>query len=217
MKTRRRPPADLPQLTEGHLNRALLARQHLLSRAVLPVERMVEHLAGLNAQDPQQAYVSLWSRLEGFRREDLEQCLSARRLVKAMLMRSTLHIVTARDFLRSREALQPVLSRAFRSFFREQAERLPLESLAQAAAAFASKEPRTLPQIRDHLLGLNPGEEPSCLAFLARTRGDLAGQTDLSRQERQAEVGTALPSGIWTRQRGRHDRLGQLIAQRGAR
>lgn len=164
-----RSQRDLPALTQGHLNRALLARQHLLARAAVPVERVVEQIAGLNAQDPQQAYVSLWSRIDGFRREDLDQALSSRRLVKAMLMRSTLHIVSARDYLRIREALQPVLSRAFRSFFREQAERLPLETLAAAAGAFAAGEPRTLPEIRDHFLRLAPGEDPPCLTFLART------------------------------------------------
>lgn len=169
MKRGRRPDGDLPVLTEGHLNRALLARNHLLTRASLPVERMVERLAGLNAQDPQQAYLSLWSRLHGFRREDLDQALSSRRLVKAMLMRSTLHIVSARDLLRIREALQPVLTRAFRSFFKTQAERLPLETLLREAGAFAAVEPRTLPEIREHLLRLTPGEEPSALTFLART------------------------------------------------
>ncbi|MBP2020054.1 hypothetical protein J2Z79_003508 [Symbiobacterium terraclitae] len=50
---------DSSQLTEGHLNRALLARRHLLERAAVPVAYMVERLAGLNAQEPQHAYVSL--------------------------------------------------------------------------------------------------------------------------------------------------------------
>lgn len=49
---------DASPLTERQLNRALLARQHLLARAALPVERVVEQTAGLNAQDPQQAYLS---------------------------------------------------------------------------------------------------------------------------------------------------------------
>jgi hypothetical protein len=161
--------ADIPSLTQRHLNRALLARQHLLSRAALPVDRLVEQLAGVNAQDPQQPYITLWSRLQGFQREQLDGALLQRRLVKGMLMRSTLHMVSTRDFLRIRQTVQPALTRAFRSFFKEQAGRLQVDPLLDAARAFASEQPRTLPEIRDHLLTMAPGEEPACLTFLVRT------------------------------------------------
>jgi hypothetical protein len=45
------------------LNRATLARQHLLARADLPPDDLVHDLVGLQAQTPQSWYVGLWSRL----------------------------------------------------------------------------------------------------------------------------------------------------------
>jgi Winged helix DNA-binding domain len=85
-------------LSTRELNRALLARQLLLERSKAPLVRAVEKVAGLQTQYAPSAYVSVWSRLEGFRREALTEALEKRRLVQATLMRSTIHIVSVRDF-----------------------------------------------------------------------------------------------------------------------
>lgn len=159
----------MPSLTLRQLNRALLARQHLIARSDLPVRRMVELLAGLNAQDPQQPYISLWSRLSGFDRRALDAALNQREIVKGMLMRSTLHIVSGRDYVRIRRPLQPVLSRSYRGFFREQSERLPLEQVVEVARGFAFGGPRTLPEFRDHLLRAAPEEDGAGLLYLVRS------------------------------------------------
>ena len=85
-------------LTLRELNRATLARQLLLRRHRLPLMRAIERIAGLQAQWPPAPYVGLWSRLEGFRREALELALRRRRILKATVMRSTLHLLTASDY-----------------------------------------------------------------------------------------------------------------------
>jgi hypothetical protein len=70
----------------------------LLKRARLPVVRAVERLGALQAQWSPSPYVALWSRLEGFEIAQLERALLGRKVVKATLMRSTLHMVSARDY-----------------------------------------------------------------------------------------------------------------------
>jgi Winged helix DNA-binding domain len=85
----------------GHLqlNRATLDRQLLLRRAARPARDAIEHLAGLQAQAPLAPYVGLWTRLAGFGHADLEDLLTERIVVRAHLMRNTIHLVTATDFV----------------------------------------------------------------------------------------------------------------------
>ena len=85
-------------LTIGHLNRALLARQMLLSRVTAPLPRVVERMGGIQAQYAPSAYIALWSRLEGFERTHLTRALENRSLIQGTLMRSTIHIVSRSEF-----------------------------------------------------------------------------------------------------------------------
>ena len=59
----------------------------------------VERLGGLQAQSTPSPYLSLWTRLEGFERDELTRALTGRRLVKALLQRGTLHVATPRHVL----------------------------------------------------------------------------------------------------------------------
>lgn len=85
-------------LTRRELNRAVLERQLLLERRRLPLPRALERIAGLQAQYAPSMYVGLWSRLAGFRRDQLTQALERRSLVQGTLMRATIHLVAARDY-----------------------------------------------------------------------------------------------------------------------
>ena len=85
-------------LTGRELNRALLARQLLLERRRLPVPKAIERLGALQAQWSPAPYVALWSRLDGFTIPQLERALARKSVVKATLMRSTLHLVSSADY-----------------------------------------------------------------------------------------------------------------------
>jgi DNA glycosylase AlkZ-like len=89
------------------LNRATLARQLLLGRATMTALDAVGHLAGLQAQAPLAPYVGLWTRLAGFGHEDLNNLLSERAVLRAHLMRNTVHLVDAADYVRFRPLYQP--------------------------------------------------------------------------------------------------------------
>ncbi len=87
-------------LTVRALNRALLARQLLLKRSPGTLEETVEQVGGLQTQYAPSGYVGLWTRLAGFRRDDLTRALEDRTVVQATLMRTTLHVVSRREFWR---------------------------------------------------------------------------------------------------------------------
>jgi hypothetical protein len=90
--------ATLPVLTLRELNRALLARQMLLERQRMRVVDAVERLGGLQAQWAPAPYVALWTRLENFKRDGLTKAIDTGDLIKATLMRATLHLVSAREY-----------------------------------------------------------------------------------------------------------------------
>jgi len=85
-------------LTQRELNRALLARQLLLERARTPIPRALERIAGIQAQYAPSMYVGLWSRLEDFARPPLPRAPARRPVVQATLMRTTIHLVSKRDY-----------------------------------------------------------------------------------------------------------------------
>jgi hypothetical protein len=163
-------PTDV--LTLRALNRALLARQMLLRPAPLPpgpgragaVIAMVEHLGGLQAQAPFPPYYGLWSRLAGFQPGDLAELLVTRQVVRIALMRSTIHLVSARDCLTFRPLLQPMLDRALPAIFRDRFAGLDTAALAAAGRAAVDAEPRTFSELGGLLAPDWPGHPASALA-----------------------------------------------------
>jgi len=85
-------------LTPRELNRALLARQLLLERVRLPIPRALERLGGIQDQYAPNAYIRLWSCVEGLRRDDLTRALERRSAIQATLLRGTIHVVSRRDY-----------------------------------------------------------------------------------------------------------------------
>ena len=80
-------------LTLRGLNRATLTRQMLLDRQAIPALDAIERLVGLQVQVPSPPYVGLWTHLKDFRREELTRLMEERQVVRATLMRATLHLM----------------------------------------------------------------------------------------------------------------------------
>jgi hypothetical protein len=99
-------------LTARQLNRATLGRQLLLRRETLDVGDAVRRVVALQAQEPASPYLALWNRLEPFDPFDLDRAFAEQAVVKAQLMRITLHAVTADDYQSFHEAMQPTLRAA---------------------------------------------------------------------------------------------------------
>ncbi len=104
------------RLSERALNRAVLARQHLLERSGLVLPEALEAIAGIQAQYAPSMYVGLWSRLAGLERAALTAALEERRVVQGTLMRVTIHLVSPADYwpfaLATREARRGLWLRA---------------------------------------------------------------------------------------------------------
>ncbi len=87
------------------LNRATLARQLLLERKRLSPAAVIERLVGMQAQWPPAPYIGIWTRTTSFRRQALERELASAAVVRATVMRQTLHLVTPRDYALLRAAM----------------------------------------------------------------------------------------------------------------
>lgn len=84
-------------ISARELNRATLGRQLLLRREALDVSDAVRRVVALQAQQPASPYLALWNRLAAFDPVDLDTAFADRTLVKATLLRVTLHAVHADD------------------------------------------------------------------------------------------------------------------------
>ncbi len=136
-------------LTTQALNRALLARQLLLDRSSLSLVRALERVGGLQTQYAPSAYIALWSRLSGFRRDQLTRALTSRRAVQGTLMRSTIHIVSRDDYLHFAAGV----SRTRREWWLRAARPLGLEGNDyESAASVLRAELATGPRPRDELI-----------------------------------------------------------------
>lgn len=136
-------------ITAGELNRATLSRQLLLERAPLSVPEGVRRVVALQAQHPASPYVALWNRLTGFAPPELDAAFAERAVVKATLMRITLHAVHAEDYPAFRAAMQPTLyaSRLGARFAVAGLTPADAEELVPELLAFA-RSPRTSAQMQ---------------------------------------------------------------------
>ncbi|MFC9653279.1 winged helix DNA-binding domain-containing protein [Streptomyces sp. NPDC056937] len=140
------------------LNRATLARQHLLKRGDMPVAEAVAHLCGLQAQEPQEPFTGLWSRLSGFKPGQLDDALTGRTVVRTHLMRRTVHLVTADDALAWRARHDAMLRQRVLGTYRSELAGIDMDEVAAAGrAVMADQRPRTMTELVQALEDRWPG------------------------------------------------------------
>ncbi len=151
-------------LTLRRLNRTLLLRQLLLRRERMSPVRAIERLAGLQAQYAPAPYIALWARLDGFERAALERALRRDAVIKATLMRATLHLVSGRDYPFFRAAVADAAR-----VIRTRGTAAPARALVRKAIAIAREEPRTRRELYDvlgHADRVDPAVDPHPLRQL---------------------------------------------------
>jgi len=140
----------------------------LLRREPLKPTAAVERLAGLQAQAPRPPFIGLWTRVEGFRREDLVRAIGRQQVVRGTMMRGTLHLVTRKDYVRFRRTLQPMLTAGLRSILRGRMNELNVAGAIADARAWFDETPRTFEELRLHLETRFPGADVRALAYAVR-------------------------------------------------
>jgi hypothetical protein len=139
-------------LSTSELNRAMLARQLLLKRARMPIPRAIERVAGLQTQYAPSGYISLFSRLERFRREDLTRALEQRRVIQGWVMRATIHMVSAGDFWPLNMAVRQARREWQMRSFRRELGGLDMGEVAERVRALLKDGPRRGKELQDLLM-----------------------------------------------------------------
>jgi Winged helix DNA-binding domain len=155
-------------LTLRQINRATLARQMLLAREPISALTAIERLVALQAQWPRPPFVGLWSRVAGFERAHLTDLLARRKVVRGTFLRATIHLVSAKDYLAFRPAIQPALDGAMTAILKDRLAGVDLAALVKRAKGMLEKRPRTFEELRDEFLRADPKADERAMGYAVR-------------------------------------------------
>lgn len=140
------------EITAQELNRATLGRQLLLGREAMEPGEAVRRVVALQAQHAASPYLALWNRVAGFDPAGLDAAFARGTVVKATLLRITLHAVHADDYQVFREAMQQTLYASRLGYRFAEAGLTPAdgEALVPELLDFAGR-PRTAVELQEWL------------------------------------------------------------------
>jgi hypothetical protein len=189
--------ADAERLTLAALNRALLARQGLLERLDAPLVEAVEAVGALQAQHWPALPIALWSRVEDFAPADLYRALDRGKLVSGTLLRTTLHLVSARE-----HPAYAAVAGEVADWRRSKAQETPeAEKLLEELVAWAKRTPRSAEEIAafaEEWVGAHPAalHEEEVQAQRDRKWRALTRWHGFVRVPAEGEWGTKAPSAL---------------------
>jgi len=160
---------DSRTLTLRELNRTTLARQFLLEKTSNSVPETIERLVGLQAQALSAPFVGLWTRVSQFSQNDLANLIQDRTVLKATMMRGTLHLVTAADYLRFRTTLQPMLELGAAAILKSRGPAIDKKKVLKIARDYFNQEPRSFAEITNLFGDLMPDVDPGAVRYTIRT------------------------------------------------
>nr|WP_246256035.1 winged helix DNA-binding domain-containing protein [Isoptericola halotolerans] len=162
-------------MTDAALGRATLARQLLLAREEVAVPDAVRRVGALQAQEPASPYLALWNRVAGFDPAELDRAFADGDVVRATLMRITLHAVHREDWAPFHRAVTDPLRRSRlgdRRFAPARLTTAEADEVRDTLLAFAA-EPRTQDEILAELARVLDGERAPAAWFALRTLAPL--------------------------------------------
>lgn len=159
--------------TNRQLNRATLARQMLLQRSDMTTVEAVRFLGGLQAQQSNDPYIGLWSRLNGFSHQALTALIVDRTLARATTMRGTLHLHTADDLIGFRALVQNYLMATWRSGFRKRFAGQDEAAVHREGLKILKQGPTTIGAVGKVLGDKFPKADPLALAMMMQMRETL--------------------------------------------
>jgi hypothetical protein len=160
-------------LSTRRLNRATLARQMLLERSEISIPEAVRFLGGLQAQQSNDPYIGLWTRLCGFSHEQLTALIVDKTLARATTMRGTLHLHTAEDLVGFRALVQSYLMSMWTSGFRKRFADQDEAAVHREGLKLLKKGPTTIGAVGKALAEKFPEAEPLALSMMMQMRETL--------------------------------------------
>jgi hypothetical protein len=136
----------------------------------MPAATALEHVLGMQAQLPQNPYVGLWTRLTNFDPHELSDLIAHRQAVRISMMRSTIHLVTARDCVALRPALQRFLERNFHTGtpFGRLIDGIDTNALIAVGRELLEREPLQFAELGRRLHERWPDHDPTALGYAVR-------------------------------------------------
>jgi hypothetical protein len=159
----------MQSITQRELNRTLLSRQMLLGQAAVSAAQAMERVVALQAQVSSPPYFGLWSRVSGFEAAELMRLRDEQLVVRAPLLRSTLHWVAASDYAWIRPVIQPALERAWQGFFGVRKSGIEIEPVCALAKEVLKQGPISLSALSDQLVAAFPHWNKEAMEYGVRT------------------------------------------------